>query len=58
MVSDTPERPLGPLAGAVRPDGRNDWLGVARGVVRSPRAAANAARAVGKLGAAAKGWSA
>jgi len=58
VVSDTPERPLGPLAGAVRPDGRNDWLGVARGVVRSPRAAVNAARAVGKLGAAAKGWSA
>jgi len=56
VVSDTPERPLGRLAGAVRPDGRNDWLGVARGVVRSPRAAVNAARAVGKLGAAAKGW--
>ena len=56
VVSDTPERPLGALAGAVRRDGRNDWLGVARGVVRSPRAAMNAARAVGKLGAAAKGW--
>jgi hypothetical protein len=58
VVSDTPERPLGALVGTVRRDGRNDWPGVARGVVRSPRAAVNAARAVSKLGAAAKGWSA
>jgi nucleoside phosphorylase len=58
VVSDTPQRPLGALAGAVRPDDRSDWRGVARGVVRSPRAAVNAARAVGKLGAAAKGWDA
>jgi nucleoside phosphorylase len=57
VVSDTPEHPLGALAGGVRPDGRNDWLGVARGVVRSPRAALNAARAITKLGAAAKGLS-
>ena len=55
VVSDTPERPLGALAGAVRRDGRNDWAGVARGVTRSPRAALNAARAMNKLGAAAKG---
>jgi nucleoside phosphorylase len=57
VVSDTPERPLVALAGAVRPDGRNDWVGVARGVARSPRSALNAARAMNKLGAAAKGMS-
>jgi hypothetical protein len=55
VVSDTPERPLGALVGAVRRDGRNDWAGVARGVTRSPRAALNAARAMKKLVAAAKG---
>ena len=32
VVSDTPERPLGGLAGAVKRDGRIDWLGLARGV--------------------------
>jgi len=57
VVSDTPEQPLGALAGAVKRDGRNDWLGVARGVARSPRAALNAARAVNRLGAAARSWS-
>jgi adenosylhomocysteine nucleosidase len=55
VVSDTPERPLGALVGAVKRDGRNDWAGVARGVARSPRAALNAARAMNKLGTAAKG---
>ena len=57
VVSDTPEQPLGALVGAVKRDGRNDWLGVARGVARSPRAALNAARAVNRLGAAARSWS-
>jgi hypothetical protein len=57
VVSDTPEQPLGALTGAVKRDGRNDWLGVARGVARSPRAALNAARAVNRLGAAARSWS-
>jgi hypothetical protein len=57
VVSDTPEQPLGALAGAVKRDGRNDWRGVARGVARSPRAALNAARAVNRLGAAARSWS-
>ena len=58
VVSDTPEHPLGALAGAVRRDGSSDWRGVVRGVARSPRAALNAARAVNRLGAAARSWSA
>jgi nucleoside phosphorylase len=58
VVSDTPEQPLGALVGAVRRDGRSDWRGVVRGVARSPRATLNAARAVNKLGAAARRWSA
>jgi hypothetical protein len=36
-ISDTPERPLGPIAGAVTPQGGLDWLGIARGLARSPR---------------------
>src|SRR5436190_3582103 len=57
VVSDTPEQPLGALLGAVRRDGSSDWRGVVRGVARSPRAALNAARAVNRLGVAARSWS-
>jgi hypothetical protein len=56
VVSDTPEQPLGALAGAVRRDGRSNWRGVVRGFARAPRAALNAARAVNRLGAAARSW--
>jgi hypothetical protein len=35
-VSDTPERPLGPLVGALRPDGRPDLRGFARALLRHP----------------------
>ncbi len=58
VVSDTPERPLGALVGGVRRDGRYRWRGVARGLARSPRAALGAARALNKLRAAARSWSA
>ncbi len=40
-VSDTPARPLGPLAGALGPDGRLAWRGLARAAAR-PRASARA----------------
>jgi hypothetical protein len=56
VVSDTPERPLGALVGGVRADGRTRWRGVAQGLVRSPRSALGAARALNRLGAAAKEW--
>jgi adenosylhomocysteine nucleosidase len=58
VVSDTPERPLGALAGGVRRDGRYRWRGVLRGVVRSPGSAVRASRALSTLGAAARGLSA
>jgi hypothetical protein len=57
VVSDTPARPLGALAGGVRDDGRYQWRGVIGGVARSPLAALSAARALSKLGAAAEGLS-
>ena len=60
-VSDTPERRLGSLATAVREDGACDWAALTRAFVRSPRAslraAADARRALGRLGEVAKGWS-
>jgi hypothetical protein len=37
-VSDTPERPLGPLRYAVREDGRTSWLGLARALAKAPGA--------------------
>jgi hypothetical protein len=57
VVSDTPARPLGALAGGVGADGRYEWRGVVGGLVRSPLAALNAARALSKLGDAAEGLS-
>ena len=60
-VSDTPSRPLEGLAGGVKQDGGYDWPALARAFVRDPRAfaraAADARRALGRLGEAAKGWS-
>jgi hypothetical protein len=57
VVSDTPARPLRALVGGVGRDGRYRWRGVVRGVVRSPRSALNAGRALNRLGAAARSWS-
>jgi hypothetical protein len=60
VVADTPERPLGALTGAIRPDGSYDWAGLARALVRSPRAAVRAAvdakRALNALEAATRRW--
>jgi adenosylhomocysteine nucleosidase len=58
VVSDTPARPLGALVGGVTRDGRYRWHGVVRGLARSPRSALSAARALNRLGAAARSWSA
>ena len=59
-VADTPERPLGGTPGAVKPDGRYDWPGLALAAVRSPRrfarAAADGKRALGALAAATQRW--
>jgi adenosylhomocysteine nucleosidase len=60
-ISDTPSRPLDGLADGVKPDGRTDWPALAKAFARSPRrtarSAADAQRALGRLGDAAKGWS-
>jgi adenosylhomocysteine nucleosidase len=60
-VSDTPGRPLNGIAAGVKEDGGYDWPALARAFVRHPRAfaraAADAQRALGRLGEAAKGWS-
>ena len=60
-VSDTPSRPLDGLAKGVRPDGRTDWTALARAFASSPRgfvrSAGDAQRALGRLRAAAEGWS-
>ena len=60
-ISDTPSRPLDGLSDSARPDGRTDWPALAKAFARSPlrsaRSAADAQRALGRLGAAAKGWS-
>jgi hypothetical protein len=53
-VSDTPTRPLGPLAAAVTPSGRPRPLGLAKAFVREPAATARALgdvrRALRRLG--------
>ena len=60
-VSDTPDRPLNGIASGVKRNGRYDWPALARAFAREPRAflraAADARRALGRLGEAAKGWS-
>jgi adenosylhomocysteine nucleosidase len=60
-VSDTAERPLNGIAAGVRRDGGYDWPALARAFVRHPRAfsraAADAQRALARLGEAARGWS-
>jgi adenosylhomocysteine nucleosidase len=52
-ISDTPARPVGPLAAAARPDGRTDWVVVARSFLTQPRqsllAALGARRALASL---------
>jgi adenosylhomocysteine nucleosidase len=52
-VSDTPERPLGPLADAITPDGRPRPIGFLKALVREPaatfRALANVRRALSAL---------
>ena len=52
-VSDTPERGLSGIAGAVDPEGRTDWSGLALAFARAPRgfarAAADARRALKRL---------
>jgi len=61
VVSDTPERPLSGIEAGARPEGGYDWRGLVRAFVREPRgvarAASDARRALGRLGAAAKGLS-
>jgi len=61
-VSDTPDRTLHGICAAVKPEGAYDWPGLVRAFAREPRgfsrAAADAKRALDRLGAAAKGWSA
>jgi hypothetical protein len=59
-VSDTPERPLDGIVGAVTPAGNLHWPGLVRAFTRSPRgfvrSASDARRALAHLGAAAKSW--
>jgi len=61
-VSDTPAQPLDGIASGVKDDGGYDWPALARAFARSPRsfvrAASDAQRALGRLGEAARGWSA
>ena len=54
-VSDTPERPLGPLRFAARADGRTHWLGLARALARAPRTVNNARCALRALERAVRG---
>jgi hypothetical protein len=60
-VSDTPERQLNGLADSLTLAGTYDWFGLVRAFARQPRgfvrAAADAKRALDRLGAATKGWS-
>ena len=60
-VSDTPERQLNGISDSVSATGAYDWPGLARAFARRPRgfvrAAADAKRALDRLGAVAKGWS-
>ena len=52
-VSDSPDRPLGGLATAIRPDGSTDWRAVAGALLREPvttvRAIVGAQKAMGTL---------
>jgi nucleoside phosphorylase len=52
-VSDSPDRPLGGLATAIRADGSTDWKAVARSILTQPvttgRAIVGAQRALGSL---------
>jgi hypothetical protein len=61
-VSDTPERPLDGIVGAVTPTGDLHWPGLVQAFARSPRgfvrSASDAKRALGRLGAAARSWAA
>jgi hypothetical protein len=58
-VSDSPDRPLGGLATAMRPDGSTDWKVVTQSLVREPvttvRAIVGAQRAMSTLRRAAEG---
>ena len=60
-VSDTPEGQLNGLADSLTLAGTYDWFGLVRAFARQPcafvRAAADAKRALDRLGAATKGWS-
>jgi hypothetical protein len=60
-VGDTPSRPLDGLAHGVKEDGGYDWPALARAFASSPRgfvrSATGAQRALGRLRAAARGWS-
>jgi hypothetical protein len=59
-VSDTPDRPLNGITGAVGRDGGYDWSGLVRGFAKEPRgfvrAAGDARRALKRLTAATKAW--
>jgi len=61
VVSDTPERPLNGIESGVKESGDLDWPGLLRAFARSPRgfarAASDARHALGRLAAAAEGWS-
>ena len=58
-VSDSPDRPLGGLAKAIRPDGSTDWKALAASLLREPtttvQAIVGAQKAMGTLRRAAKG---
>ncbi|HUK95849.1 MAG TPA: hypothetical protein VLU96_12475 [Gaiellaceae bacterium] len=59
-VSDTPDRPLNGIAGAVTSQGGYHWTGLARAFAREPRgftrAAGDARRALRRLSAATREW--
>jgi adenosylhomocysteine nucleosidase len=59
-VSDTPDRSLHGICAAVTPEGRYDWVGLARAFAREPRgfarAAADAKRALDRLAGATRRW--
>jgi hypothetical protein len=61
VVSDTPERPLSGIEAGAKAEGGYDVVGLLRAFVREPRgvvrAASDARRALGRLGAAAEGLS-
>jgi hypothetical protein len=59
-VGDTPERTLNGIAAGVKPGGATDWPALTRAFAREPRAAVRAAadakRALDRLGAAVRDW--